>query len=197
MKGGSSDLEAPPREDDVVSTTSSANEGGASSGVGSNNEGTSAQSKLHELEEERRTLASNEDKAVRMLRVLVFVVLLITTTIVSIGIHRYIVNDQQSDFEHDFEAHAEKVLESFHESVERKLEALDALAVTITSYAVDHGLTFLNVTVPDIAVRTSNTRILADSTVFNIFAIVTDENRAGWEAYVIENRDSFDQDILQ
>jgi class 3 adenylate cyclase len=144
--------------------------------------------KVSELEHERKTLARQENKAVRLLRVLVFVVLSSTAAVVAMGVHRYISHDQHSNFETDFEAHAAKLLESFHDSVERKLEAVDALAVTITSHAIQSGSSWPNVTLPDFAVRVANTRILADAVVVNFYPLVTDDTRAGWEAYYNANR---------
>jgi hypothetical protein len=153
--------------------------------------------KLSELEQERRTLGRKENKAVSMLRVIVFLVLSITAATVAIGVFRYIANDQQSNFEADFDANAARLLESFHESVERKLEAVDALAVTITSHALYSGSTWPNVTLPDFAVRTANTRILADCVGLQFYPLVTDETRAGWEAYAIENRDLYDYQFAE
>jgi hypothetical protein len=118
---------------------------------------------------------------------------------VSIAIPR---NDQQSNFETDFDANAAKLLESFHSSVERKREAVDAFSVTITSHALHSGSTWPNVTLPDFAVRSANIRILADNVLLNFHPLVTDENRDGWEAFEKEHRDlyydaEFAQDRIQ
>jgi Adenylate and Guanylate cyclase catalytic domain len=153
--------------------------------------------KVSELEFERKTLARQENKAVRLLRVLVFVVLSSTAATVAMGVHRYSSNDQHSNFSTDFDAHAAKLLESFHDSVERKLEAVDALAVTVTSHAIQSGSTWPNVTLPDFAVRVANTRILADAVVVNFYPLVTDDTRAGWEAYYKANRYRYDIEFEQ
>jgi hypothetical protein len=148
--------------------------------------------KLTDKNQERNTLGRKENQAVSRLRVVVFLVLLVTATLVSVGVYLYIANDQEEDFEHDFRAQATKILESFHESVERKLEAVDALSVAFTSYARGTGVTFPNVTLPDFEIRAANARILADSFVINYYPLVTDETRKGWEEYQIANRDYYD-----
>jgi hypothetical protein len=153
--------------------------------------------KLSEREQERSSLASHENKAVGLLRVIVFIVLSITAAMVAIGVHRYTTNDQQSNFETDFDANAAKLLESFHNSVERKLEAVDAFAVTITSHALHSGSTWPNVTLPDFALRSANTRILADSVLLNFHPLVTDQARDGWEVYEKEHRDLYDAEFAQ
>jgi class 3 adenylate cyclase len=142
---------------------------------------------------ERKTLASKENAAVFWVRGAVFLVLLGTAALVSSIVYLYTSNDQTQDFESAFEAHATKILESFYETVERKLEAVDSLSVTITSYAKSTGATFPNVTLPDFEIRASNSRVLSDTAVFNYQPVVTDETRLGWEAYQIENRDHFDE----
>jgi hypothetical protein len=132
---------------------------------------------------ERKTLASKENAAVFWVRGAVFLVLLGTAALVSSIVYLYTRNDQVQDFENAFEAHATKIVESFYETVERKLEAIDALSVTITSYAKSTGATFPNVTLPDFEIRASNSRVLSDSAVFNYQPVVTDETRLAWEAY--------------
>jgi hypothetical protein len=76
-----------------------------------------------ELEDEWKRLACREGKAVTGARVIVFVALVCATTTVTLGIRRYIRSDQRQDFESSFNAAANKILESFHNSVKRRLEA--------------------------------------------------------------------------
>jgi hypothetical protein len=77
----------------------------------------------------------------------VFFVLLATAILVSVAVYAIIKNGQAEDFKNAFAADSTKVLESFNKAVERRLEAIDALSVSITTYAEDSGSTFPNVTV--------------------------------------------------
>jgi hypothetical protein len=150
------------------------------------------QIRLSEQEQECSTLACHENKAVSLLRVTVFIVLSITAgTIVPIGVLCYTTNDQQSNFETDFDANAAKLLELFHNSVESKLEAVDAFAVTITPHALHSG------SLPDLALRSANTCILADCVVLSFHPLVTDEACDGWEAYEKEHQDLYDAEFVQ
>jgi class 3 adenylate cyclase len=142
---------------------------------------------------ERKTLASKENRAVFWVRGAVFLVLLGTAALVSTIVCMYTKNDQVQDFESAFEGHATRIQESFYDTIERKLEAVDALSVTITSYAKSTGATFPNVTLPDFEIRCSNSRVLSDTSVINYQPVVTDETRLGWEAYQIANRGHFDE----
>lgn len=98
---------------------------------------------------------------------------------------------QQNSFEAAFLSDSYKVLDSFHQSIERIMDSGDTLSIAYTSYAKSSGSTFPNVTLPDYQFHTSNTRIMSEACVFNYQPIVTDETRKGWEAYVIENRNQF------
>jgi hypothetical protein len=103
--------------------------------------------------EVREVLASQENRAVAWLRVLVFFVLVVTAVLVSVGTYMYTRNDEEEDFEHDFSANAAKVIEAFHDAVDQKLGAADTLSATITTIAIATGSTFPNVTIPDFEVR--------------------------------------------
>ena len=142
-----------------------------------------------ETQQERQALAKKENEIIFWLRLAVFAILILTNIVVAAGVYLYTQNDQQDEFNDQFQAHASKVLETFHATVERKIQALDALSVTYTSFAAKTNATFPNVTLPDIEIRGANTRVLAEVTVIIYMPLVTDETRAGWEAYFIENRD--------
>lgn len=138
-------------------------------------------------EEERKNLARSEDTAVSWLRVLVLGLLLLTAVLVCFGVYWFTRQDEKEDFEKEFTSSAAKLVETFHESVERRLGACDTLSVTITSYAMQTGATFPNVTMPNWALRGMNSRIMADSPLIYWLPLVTDEMRPGWEAFAAQN----------
>ena len=148
-----------------------------------------------EKEEERRKLAHNESKAVSWLRVAVFLVLIATAVAVSLAIYNLVKDGQDGDFAMEFEAHADIVLGAFTTSVASKLAAMDALASQMTSYARSSNSVWPNVTFPDFEIWSSSTRVLADSVVINYHPLVTDETRAGWEAYFSDNVRSYDDTV--
>jgi Adenylate and Guanylate cyclase catalytic domain len=145
-----------------------------------------------ESDRERVTLAARENRAVAWMRGLVFVALLAITTGVSSRVYLYTRNEQIKDFEQAFAADADKLLESFQHSVERRIEAIDSMSVAITSFATATGATFPNVTLPDFGVRCSNSRILSSSVFVQYQPLVSEEQRLGWEAYQIANRGHHD-----
>jgi class 3 adenylate cyclase len=138
-------------------------------------------------EQERATLAHKENKVVVWMKGAVAIVLLTTSVLVSTGVFLYTRNDQRGDFKDSFRADADRLLESFYKSVERTLEAVDALSVTITSHALETNSTFPNVSLPDFALRFGNARILSGSPYVEYLPLVTDETRIGYEEYYRKN----------
>ena len=62
-------------------------------------------------EEERKALAHRENQAVSYLRVLVYLVVLLTAVVVCFLVYRSTKNDQQQSFEDNFAAFADKLME--------------------------------------------------------------------------------------
>jgi class 3 adenylate cyclase len=148
-----------------------------------------------EREMERKTLAKNENRAVFWLRIIVVLVLLTTTAMVLTFVYKDMSSSQQESFEAAFESDSLKVLDSFHRSVRRMMESSDSISTFYTSYALSSGSTFPNVTLPDYQLITSNSRIMSDTVLFNYYPLVTEENRNGWEAFVLENQGLYNSSV--
>jgi hypothetical protein len=132
---------------------------------------------------ERESLGANETRAVLFLRFFAFFILLLTAILVCLGVYFYTKRDEEEDFEYVYEASAERLIQSFHESVAQLLAGVDAGAVAITSYALDTATNFPNVTMPNWELRAANTRVITKSITFQWFPLVQEEDRLGWEAY--------------
>jgi len=132
---------------------------------------------------DKTTVGGKETRAVRVLRLVTLLVLLVTAFLCSFGIYRVTSNSQLEAFELEYYAQADKVIESFHTSVEEFLGSFDALSASITSYARDSGSVFPNVTVSDFEIRGGSARILAQGTFVQYMPLVTDDTRKGWEEY--------------
>ena len=71
---------------------------------------------------------------------------------------------------------AENVITAFHD-----------FSVMITSYALESNSSWPNVTIPDYERRLNGTRKLAQAGPTSFSPIVQAKDRAGWEAYAVEN----------
>lgn len=146
-------------------------------------------------ETERDTLARRENTVVACMKGAVLLVLLLTAFWVSFGMLAFAQDNQNQKFEEAFAADAVKLIESFHKTIARQLEAIDTLSVSITSHARAKGEKFPNVTVPDFGVRFADTRVSTGSFMVSYHPLVTDETRKGWEQYQVENSDHFYKEL--
>jgi hypothetical protein len=139
------------------------------------------------------TLARKETKAVNALRVLVLVLLLVTTTLTSVGVYLYTSNEEKQDFEVNFQANAERIIESFHDAVVRRLGAINSMATAITSHALDTKQTFPLVTIPHFEIKGSDIRVQANAAIIHWMPLVTDDTRVAWEEYALAKRSQIDE----
>jgi hypothetical protein len=152
-------------------------------------------------ETEYETLARKETRAVNVLRVLVLVLLLVTATLTSVGVYLYTSNEEKEAFEVSYQVNAERIIESFHDAVVRRLGAINSMATAITSHALDSKQTFPLVTIPHFEMRGSDVRVQADAPTIHWMPLVTDDTRVAWEDYTLANRNqiskSFQEDRKQ
>jgi hypothetical protein len=148
----------------------------------------------NDKENERATLASRETVVVTRMKSLVVVVLLVTTILVSTGVFLYTGFEQLRSFDQTFRADANRVLEAFHQSVERTIEAVDTLSVAVTSHAMETQSTFPNVSLPGFSLLFGNARILSGSPYVAYHPVVTDEARLGFEAYISNQKTRYQRE---
>jgi hypothetical protein len=146
-----------------------------------------------ECETDYETLTRRETKAVNVLRALVLVLLFVTAFIASTGAYLYTANDENQKFEADYQANAERIIDSFYDAVVRRLGAINSMATTITSHALDTEQKFPWVTIPNFEIRGSDLRVQADAAVIHWMPLVTDETRVAWEEYALANRSHIDK----
>jgi uncharacterized protein (UPF0333 family) len=156
-----------------------------------------AKEEERESETDYEALARSETVVVNVLRVLVLLLLLIMATVTSTGVYFYTSNDEKQKFEVRFQAKAERIIESFHDAVERRLGAINSMATSITSYSLDAKQTFPFVTIPNFQIRGSDLRVQTGATTIAWLPLVTDETRDAWEEYALINRSQIDKSFLE
>lgn len=134
-------------------------------------------------------MGRKEQTAVSYLRVAVYSVVVITAVVVSLGAYIYSKQQQEQNFMNVFETNANKLADSFLDSVQQKISALGSLSTSITNYALTNGLTFPNVTIENWETVGVKTRVQADGFVIEWAPLVTDADREGWEEYAYHHRD--------
>jgi hypothetical protein len=153
--------------------------------------------KESENETDDEILVRSETRVVNVLRVLVLLLLLIMATLTSTGVYFYTSNDEKQKFEVGYQANAERIIESFHDAVERRLGAINSMATSITSYSLDAKQTFPFVTIPNFEIRGSDLRVQSGANSILWLPLVTDETRVAWEEYALLNRSQIDEAFLE
>jgi hypothetical protein len=125
------------------------------------------------------------------------VLLFVTATLTSALVYFHTSNDEAQKFESGFQANAQRLVESFHDAVERQLGAINSMATAITSYSLDTKQTFPFVTISNFEIRGSDLRVQADAASILWMPLVTDETRVAWEEYALINRAQIDEAFLE
>lgn len=144
--------------------------------------------KVQEQEERKALLNRKEEKGVAYLRIAVYLVVIVTAVLVSVGVYFYTKQQEEDNFEQVFETNSNKLAQAFLDSVDRKIAAVGGLSAIITNYAVTHNMSFPFVTIDNWEAMTAQTRIQADGMSVDYCPLVTDEERAGWEAYALTHK---------
>jgi len=131
---------------------------------------------------ERSTLGKQESQAISYLRCMVLLILFMVGATFVVLVFHFVQEEQQDQFG-DFRSNAKQVTDSFNNQLKRILDAYDTLSTEITSYAIESGSTFPNVTLPDIEFKGANARITGDTTFVFYMPYVREETRVQWETY--------------
>ena len=138
--------------------------------------------------EERIRFAEKENDRIWYIRPLLFLVLMATAFTMAALFFWYARASEHDDFEASFADLAHKLIEQFEVNSQRRVAAIESLAVTITSSAKAEGQTWPNVTLTDYERRASY--VIEQAQVISVIFIpfITGEMKPGWEAYSVENQ---------
>lgn len=129
-------------------------------------------------------LAQGETRAVVFLRIVTALVLVGAAVGVSLSVFLYSRSIEKETFENHFIDNAIKIVDSFKAGAERRVGAIDSLALSITSHALSSRSDFWPlVTLPDFKRRVAQTLDQADIISILFLPIVTNTTRFKWETY--------------
>ena len=120
--------------------------------------------------------------------ILLITTLWIVAVSMSLGVYKYLANDQRAEFKRVFASYSHDILTGFQDAVEKKLNAIDTLATSVTETSLMTNQTFPFVSIPDFETRGSTVRVLSDALMILWLPLVTDETRQKWEEYALANR---------
>ncbi|CAB9511299.1 Receptor-type guanylate cyclase gcy [Seminavis robusta] len=134
---------------------------------------------------EKLNLAKRETQAVFKLRLLVFVVLSLAAVAVSIIVFLVTKNAEKDEYRNQYDAAAQKVVESFIDIVNSKLQAVSSLGVAMIAHGVDHYRQWPFVTLSSFQQRTSTARAQSGALYVHVNPMVREADRKGWEEFVV------------
>ena len=178
-------------DDGSVSSFESVNTGSGTDSQGDLSSKKTTQSQTDATQrskEEEEELAAKETRNVFRLRVLVILVLLLAGCAVAVVVFIVASKGETEQSNSHYEGSAQKIISSFEQVVSQKVAAITSLAVTLTAYARSQNDTWPFVTMNDFQQRSAMVRSLSDCLFLELLPIVTDENRAAYEAYALKNK---------
>jgi hypothetical protein len=173
-------LDETPDDDDDDDSASK-----ASSGTSETN--STRGTKKQETIQEDKILGNALNRQVLGIRLLVVLVLVVSTVTVAVLVFYYIDKQEDTAFEESFVSDANKVLVSLGSKLDLTMGALDSFVVGLASYAKESNSTWPFVTLPDYAVKAKKTKNLSNAVVVSFYPLVTNETRLDWEAYTGPN----------
>ena len=140
-------------------------------------------------------LASRETNHVKSLRYLLIAVLIAVATGTSIGLFFFTRSSETKEFKTAFQGQGQKLIDSFQEDSQRKLQALDSLSSRLTAFALDTNATWPLVTATHSTELLEPYRQLADAAAVQVMPIVPSRQRNDWEDYAVENQGWITKDL--
>jgi hypothetical protein len=141
------------------------------------------------LREEREGIAKQETRDVLRHKLVVSIVLLLSSLGIAVSTYLHLSRIEHANFENQFQDDSKKLLQAIGSSLDKTLGTFDGLAVTMVSSAKAAKEEWPFVTLPDFAVRLSKLLPLSDAFTILILPLVTAEQRKDWEAYALSHDD--------
>ena len=163
---------------------------GSSSADRSNN-------KYNQNESNDNQLAKKESLLVNRSKIFMYLVLLTTATVASIGTYFFASQGEQDDFEREFDNTANELLKGAEQNAKQIFGSVIKLGESITSFALGDGSKWPNVTLPNFDVRiTEPFEDTHNGAQMVLFAPkVKQEDRYAFEEYAVQNQGWISDDL--
>jgi len=175
------------REDDSLSIDSNDNDASASfeestteEKTNLTGEGSSSNSGLG--------VGKEETMYIFRLRLLVLLAISLAAIVVSLAVYFITSNNEEEEFDNQFYGASKKVLSSFTDIVNKKLETIASLAVQSSLFVKGQdNMSWPLVTINDWDLRVSLARELSGALYASLVPVITPETREAWGEYSTEN----------
>jgi len=137
-------------------------------------------------EEQKLQLSKKETEVVFRLRLIVFLILFLASIAVSLIVYFITAGATDDEYESDYAAAAEKVIEAFTDVAESKIGALASLGVAMIAHGIDHSRKWPYVTLSNFQQRSSAARGQSGALDIVLSPLVAETQRTEWESFVQE-----------
>ena len=142
-----------------------------------------------ESQNEAPVFAAREKRQARFLRVAVFVFILLATVVACVMSFLVTYDHERTSFQKHYNDYAFQLSMSIQENIERKIVAIDALRISISSYAISRNKTWPFLDIPDFYAQGYDARNQASIQSCVLAPVVTLIDRKAWEEYSMKNLD--------
>ncbi|KAL3933783.1 MAG: hypothetical protein SGBAC_010250 [Bacillariaceae sp.] len=133
-------------------------------------------------------LLQNDPKVRRIRKIAIFV-LLVATIGVSGGVYTSLMRSEEREFQNRFEDQAKQIGHALEAELDNKLRAIDALSVTITSFAGSQaGQHWPNVTVPEFSYRAASALSMGRALSVAVYPVVSKGQMSQWEHFSVQHQ---------
>jgi len=129
-----------------------------------------------------------KDNRIRLIRATTLLVLIIAAILVSSFVYTTLRASEQREFETRFVDQATHIGNALRTELQSKLQVIDSLSVTTTSYANSREIAWPNVTVPEISYRAASILTIAGGISLALQPVVRREDLESWEQYSVDNQ---------
>jgi hypothetical protein len=130
-------------------------------------------------------IAKRESAAVGRLKVIVALVLIVSTVAVATIVYKYLSLSEEARFRDKFRDDGYKIFSSIGASLDKTFGMLDATSVMLVTHAKETNQTWPFVTMSDFGIRVAKLLLLTDVIIVTALPLVTPEMRRKWEAYSV------------
>lgn len=144
-------------------------------------------------EDRSQKMSSSENRLLNVLRLSLFLLLISITVMASFGVYRLTKQEEETRFKDHVAVYSLRIIESFHNTISQRLNAIGSMATAITSHAISTNQQFPMVTLPHFELRGSDLRVQSESYILHYMPVVNESMRSSWEDYALENRGQIDE----
>jgi hypothetical protein len=129
-----------------------------------------------------------KDKQIRRIRIMSLAVITVTAIVVSMAVYGSLRSAEQLEFERRFLDQSSQIGQALESQLDVKLRAIDALSVTVTSYAESRSGGWPTITLPEFTYRSASTLSIGGGIAIKLQPIVYRDDLEDWLEFSVQEQ---------